>query len=371
MSMLRTSCLLLLLVTGCNSFYGLDETRTNSDGDGDGVLDKEDNCPTVPNADQMDSNPELRDGGDACAQCGAVIGIDLDADLYDDGCDRCLGPGHPRGAALIDTDGDKLDDRCDPCLAGKSAFEIDFNENGIGDGCEVCFEMSGVDVDADGLDDACDGCLKGPPHDEDGDGIDDACDNCPFDPNADQSPSIDAPVGDVCQRATISPLERLVFDPFLVRDLFRWNAVSGVWTIANDRATLSNGGRRTLGARFKGEFRFVTRVHLTGDEDVIVELKSPTLLAECKVTSTGAVTFGGEAAQLPITGPLTIDIYHSSANIIAPLRCEVRSGTASVELATDPPADEIRITIHGAGAQGTLAIEAVDLVRAVPLPVPF
>jgi hypothetical protein len=365
MSMSRTS-LVLLLVLGCNSFYGLDETRSNRDEDGDGVLDKEDNCPTIANPDQMDSNPEIDDGGDACAQCFAVIGSDLDADLYDDGCDRCLGPGHAPGAMTIDVDLDGLDDRCDPCIAGRSTFDLDFNENGVGDGCEVCFEPGGQDVDRDGLDDACDGCLLGPPHDEDGDLVDDACDNCPLDPNPDQAVSSGS-VGDVCTRTTTVPLERSVFDPFLVRDLFRWNAVAGNWTIANDRATLSGNGRRSLGARFKDEFRFVTRVRLGGTEQVAVELAGNTT-ETCSVDQAGRVDFGGASDQLAISGLVTIDLYFSNANIVGPLRCEVRSGTQSVELAAEPTGGTTRITIHGTGT-GTLEIEAVDLVTAIPPPV--
>lgn len=362
--MSRTSCLVLLLALGCNSFYGLDETRPNRDGDGDGILDKQDNCPTIANPDQMDSNKELDDGGDACGQCPAVIGIDLDADLYDDGCDRCLGPGHDRDATLVDVDQDKLDDRCDPCIAGRSMFDIDFNENGIGDGCEVCFEPSGTDVDRDGLDDACDSCLSGPPHDEDGDGHDDACDNCPLDPNPDQS-STNNTIGDVCTRATIAPLERSVFDPFLIRDLFRWNAVAGNWTIANDRATLTATGQRTLGVRFKEEFRFVTRVRLVGAEQVAVEIKGDMALERCEVTETGRVNFGLESTQLALDGTITIDLYYSNANIIAPLRCEVRSGAEVVELKADPPAGSTRITMYGTGT-GTLEIDAVDLVTTIP-----
>ena len=58
------------------------------DGDGDGVLDAEDNCPAKPNADQHDE----------------------DGDLIGDVCDPCP---HLPGAAA-DGDGDGVGDACDP-----------------------------------------------------------------------------------------------------------------------------------------------------------------------------------------------------------------------------------------------------------------
>ena len=365
MSMLRTS--LVLLLVACNSFYGLDETRTNSDEDGDGVSDKEDNCRTISNPFQTDSYDD--DGGDACAQCPAPIGIDLDEDLYDDGCDFCLGPGHAPGADLIDVDGDLLDDRCDPCVGGVSVTEVDFNENGIGDGCEVCFEKPTRDVDRDGLDDASDTCLKGPPHDEDRDGLVDACDNCPLDYNPDQAATTGGSVGTVCDQATTDPLERSVFDPFLVTDLFRWNSVSGGWTIANDRLSLTGPGQRRLATGFKGQFRFATRALLGANAQLAVEVKmSATNLAECRVTAAGAVSFGIDTAQITISGPVDIEVYYSESSIIPAMRCQVRSGTSLVELETDPIPDTIRITLFG---MGPLEIDAVDLVTTIPPPVAF
>jgi hypothetical protein len=58
------------------------------DRDGDGVLDTDDNCPTIPNRAQLDSNV---DGiGDACQS-------DLDFDGLDDQLDPCPGLFSPRG----------------------------------------------------------------------------------------------------------------------------------------------------------------------------------------------------------------------------------------------------------------------------------
>ena len=73
-----------------------------ADGDGDGVPDDSDNCPTVSNADQLDQDG---DGvGNACDP-------DQDGDDVDDGDDNCaLTPN----ADQRDTDADNLGDECDP-----------------------------------------------------------------------------------------------------------------------------------------------------------------------------------------------------------------------------------------------------------------
>lgn len=362
----RTSALFAVVLASCNWAYGLDETTRDADRDGDGVQDSVDNCPGVANPDQLDSNT-IDDGGDACAQCPAVIGVDLDADGYDDGCDRCLGPG-PIG---MDSDGDMLDDGCDPCSAGKSAFADDFNGNGIGDGCEVCFtDQPREDVDQDGLDDACDTCLAGPPHDEDGDGIDDACDNCPLDPNPTQVTSGPSGLGLACSRGAVSALSRALFDPFLVRDNFHWIGVVGTWSIADDRAALTSSlGERTIGARFAGEFRFLVRAQFVTDDSnarIALSLDSASGPAEaCSVDRRGRMDFAGRTQQItPSTAPLAIELYHSDANATFAMRCAVTWGSESQELVTDPLAGKLRLAILG---QGPFDLLGVDLTNVSPV----
>ena len=81
-----------------------------SDGDGDGVPDTSDNCPTTPNPDQADSDG---DGvGDACDNCRETANsdqADSDGDGVGDACDNC--PTTPN-VDQRDTDGDGVGDAC-------------------------------------------------------------------------------------------------------------------------------------------------------------------------------------------------------------------------------------------------------------------
>ena len=73
------------------------------DSDNDGVGDGSDNCPTTPNANQLDSDDD--DIGDACD-------TDNDNDGVNDNVDNCPLVSNP---GQQDNDGDNIGDACDPC----------------------------------------------------------------------------------------------------------------------------------------------------------------------------------------------------------------------------------------------------------------
>jgi hypothetical protein len=110
-----------------------------SDQDADGVPDGRDNCPSVANPDQADTD---RDGeGDACDTS------DRDADGVPDTADNCPGVANPgqedadldgRGDACDqpDTDGDGLFDPEDNCPSVANSHQEDWDSDGQGDACE-------------------------------------------------------------------------------------------------------------------------------------------------------------------------------------------------------------------------------------------
>ncbi len=120
------------------------------DSDGDGVIDRDDNCPQA-------FNP-----------------LQEDADL------------------------DGVGDRCDNCLNTANFDQTDTDGNGLGD---VCEDPAAPDADGDGRPDIADNCVdvaNPDQSDADLDGVGDACDNCANDSNAGQSDADGDGVGNVC-----------------------------------------------------------------------------------------------------------------------------------------------------------------------------
>jgi hypothetical protein len=195
------------------------------DQDGDGVKNKDDNCETVSNADQTDTDG---DGvGDACDE--TPNGTDSDSDGIPDTTDNCVNVSN---ADQTDTDGDSLGDACDEtpngdndsdgidnsvdnCINASNSDQTDTDNDGIGDACDTtpngdldedgidntqdnCAEVSNpdqLDTDNDGIGDACDITPNG---DTDEDGVDNSVDNCPSIPNAEQQDTDNDGLGDAC-----------------------------------------------------------------------------------------------------------------------------------------------------------------------------
>ncbi|NVB79427.1 MAG: hypothetical protein HOV81_13615 [Kofleriaceae bacterium] len=139
----RVFGMLLLVLCGCNQLLGIDDVTAAQDPlrdtDGDGKPDIEDNCPSVPNPDQLDSDHDNR--GDACdTECSATD---------------------------IDSDHDGTPDHCDLCPAFPTMGQHDEDSDGIGDECDNCPATANVGqehaADLDDLGDACDPFTKQTP----------------------------------------------------------------------------------------------------------------------------------------------------------------------------------------------------------------
>lgn len=233
-----------------------------ADTDGDGVLDKTDNCRSVDNAAQTDTDgngvgdacnddrdpddDEREFGYDNCPTVnnptqadtdGSGVGdacnnhIDKDGDEWENTLDNCpstsnadqkniVKPATPMGDACeIDTDNDGVLEGDDNCPGVANASQADSNKDGIGDACAM-------DSDGDGVDNQLDNCVnQANPNqldsnnngignvcelDSDGDGIKDdsgiQMDNCPLISNADQKDSDLNGVGDACEMAFVKPV---------------------------------------------------------------------------------------------------------------------------------------------------------------------
>jgi len=182
--------------------YGLIDAlaayQVPTDFDGDGVLDLQDNCLTVPNPDQADGDGD--DLGDACDSC-----MDTDGDGFGD-------PGFPANTCPVDncpdlaipdqtnTDGDAWGDACDNCPVTVSADQTDTDADTLGDACDNCPDVANpdqIDSENDGAGDACD-------DDDDNDGVPDTADNCRTTPNPDRADGDGDGVGDACDACPTS-----------------------------------------------------------------------------------------------------------------------------------------------------------------------
>jgi choice-of-anchor B domain-containing protein len=170
-----------ILFISFSVFQGCNNDTIDTDTDNDGIAGTVDNCPDIPNPDQIDSD---NDGdGDLCDDDDDNDGI-LDAD---DICPTVPNPNQE------DFNGNGVGDACE-----------DTDEDGIFDGLDNCPDIANpdqLDTDSDGMGDVCD-------TDDDNDGIDDVDDNCPLVANSNQIDSDGDGNGDACDPVIpLSPCE--------------------------------------------------------------------------------------------------------------------------------------------------------------------
>jgi hypothetical protein len=164
------------------------------DDDNDGTEDPDDNCPGTANLvvnDDGTTTPNVLDGdGDGA---GDVCDADLDGDGIDNIVDNCPATPNPvqensdtnLGIVVSDADGDACDPDDDNDLVLDDA-----------DNCPLVPNPTQSDLDLDGIADACDSDLDGDGVPTEKSGV--RFDNCPDLPNADQADFDADGVGDPC-----------------------------------------------------------------------------------------------------------------------------------------------------------------------------
>ena len=181
----------------------------NSDSDGDGIADKDDNCPEIPGVVGLKGCPDsdadgVKDSEDICPYVAGLEKLsgcpDSDGDGIADKDDTCPDKAGLRATGgCPDVDGDGVIDSKDNCPndAGLVSFNgcPDTDGDGIADKDDACPTEAGTkakkgcpvrDTDGDGVEDDKDDCpnvkglvtTAGCP-DKDGDGVIDELDKCP------------------------------------------------------------------------------------------------------------------------------------------------------------------------------------------------
>ncbi len=217
-------------------FGGIRFSRHNVDGDGDGILDREDACPEeaedldgffdddgcidVDNDqdgvdDRFDGAPHEPEDRDGFEDDDGIPDRDNDKDGVPDAGDSCpmmAGPRDNLGCPDIDRDGDGIVDRIDRCRDAREdrdgfkdddgCPEIDNDEDGVIDSQDQCPLEAGLPQNG--------GC---PDVDRDQDGVADRVDNCPGEKGRSEYQGCKSPQKVVIGRGQLHIMDRVFFKP--------------------------------------------------------------------------------------------------------------------------------------------------------------
>jgi hypothetical protein len=140
-----------------------DETTEDpmwTDGDGDGIVDRIDNCPGIFNPLQEDLDSDMH--GDACDNCPRTANVNQDDDDANGIGDICQNEDHYDTSQ--DSDSDSWVDTADNCPQTPNVNQRDRDADGVGDACDNCPDVGNrrqTDSDSDGTGDACSDTLTG------------------------------------------------------------------------------------------------------------------------------------------------------------------------------------------------------------------
>jgi hypothetical protein len=305
------------------------------DADGDGVGDPCDNCPTVHNPDQADTDSDTL--GDACDP-------DIDGDGILNADDNCP---YVHNLDQLDSDGDDVGDACDNCPAVHNLDQLDSDGDGLGNLCDKCPSV----YDPDQLD-------------ADGDGVGDLCDNCPTVQNTDQADDDEDGIGDLCDPDPFGGRrldER--FDGMLTgdKDIGSWNlsSMQARWPLTYSYAGSAGGTFATnTGVEPGGGAMNTTKTSYRMTANLEPDMSSTYGVGNDGI-GTGQVLFGTD--DKPLTLEFTVDFrgetYGSRSNLYLELSLDAEQAPRQGMTTEDPDL--------GNGDQGPWLASRVHNVLAV------